>query len=54
MACCELVKVILTIIIIQRSTHAFDCAFDCAFDKSSVCGSLSNANVKVRIQMQMH
>ena len=43
MACCELVKVNLTIIIIQRITHAFDCTFDCAFDKSNVCGSHSNA-----------
>ena len=41
MACCELVKVNLTIIIIQRITHAFDCAFN----KSNVCGSHSNANV---------
>ena len=44
MACCELVNVNLTIIIIQRITHAFDCASDCAFDKSNVCGSHSNAN----------
>ena len=28
MACCELVKVNLTIIIIKRITHTFDCAFD--------------------------
>ena len=35
MACCELVKVNLTIIIIQIITHTFDCAFD----KSNVCGS---------------
>ena len=28
MACCELVKVNLTIIIIQRITHTFDCAFE--------------------------
>ena len=35
MACCELVKVKLTIIIIQRITYAYDCAFDCAFDKSN-------------------
>ena len=33
-------KVNLTIILIQRITHAFDCAFD----KSNVCGSHSNAN----------
>ena len=45
MACCELVKVNQTIIIIQRIMHAFDCAFDFAFDKSNVCGSHSNANV---------
>ena len=45
MAYCEFVKVNLTIIIIQRITHAFDCTFDCAFDKSNVCGSQSNANV---------
>ena len=45
MACRELVKVNLTIIIIQRITHAFEQAFDCAFDKSNVCGSHSNANV---------
>ena len=38
------VKVNLTIII-QRITHAFECAFGCAFDKSHVCGSHSNANV---------
>ena len=38
-ACFELVKVNLTIIIIQRITHAFDCTFD----KSNVCGSHSNA-----------
>ena len=38
MACCELVKVNLTIII-QRITHAFDCAFD----KLNVCGLHSNA-----------
>ena len=38
MACCELVKVNLTIVIIQRITHAFDCAFD----KSNVCGSHAN------------
>ena len=44
MARCELVKVNLTIIIIQRITHVFDCAFGCAFDKSNVCGSHSNAN----------
>ena len=44
-ACCELVKENLTIIIIQRITHAFDWAFACAFDKSNVCGSHSNANV---------
>ena len=37
-------KVNLTIIIIQRITHAFDCTFDCAFDKSNVCGSHTNAN----------
>ena len=43
--CCELVKVNLTIIMIQRITHAFDSTFDCAFDKSNVCGSHSNANV---------
>ena len=55
-ACCELVKVNLTIIIIQRITHAFDCAFGCAFDKTNVCGSHSNTNTmsKVRIQVQMH
>ena len=40
MACCELVKVNLTIIIIQRIIHAFDCTFD----KSNVYGSHSNAN----------
>ena len=34
-------KVNLTMIIIQRITHAFDCAFD----TSNVCGSHSNANV---------
>ena len=45
MACCELVKVNLTIIIIQIITHAFDRAFDCTFDKSNDCGSHSNANV---------
>ena len=39
MACCEFVKVNLTIISIQRFTHAFDSAFNCAFDKSNVCGS---------------
>ena len=38
-------KVNLTIIIIQRIAHAFDCVFSCAFDKSNVCGSHSNANV---------
>ena len=38
MACCELVKVNLTIIIIQRITHACDCTFDCAFDKRNDCG----------------
>ena len=43
MACCELVKVNLTIIIIQRITYAFDCTFGCAFDKSNVCGSHANA-----------
>ena len=41
MACCELVKVNLTIILIQRITHAFHCAFD----KSNVCGSHANASV---------
>ena len=41
MAVFELVKMILTVIIIQRITHAFDCAFD----KSYVCVSHSNANV---------
>ena len=41
MACCELVKINLTIILIQIITYAFDCAFD----KSNVCGSHSNANV---------
>ena len=30
---CELVKVYLTIIIIQRIMHAFDCTCGCAFDK---------------------
>ena len=40
MACCEIVKVNLTIII-QRIMHAFDCAFH----KSNVWGSHSNANV---------
>ena len=48
-ACCELVKVNLTIIIIQRIMHALDCAFGwalgCAFDKSNVCGSQANADV---------
>ena len=34
MACCELVKVNLAIIIIQRITHVLDCAFD----KSNVYG----------------
>ena len=43
MACCELVKVNLTIII-QRITRAFDCTFDSAYDKSNVCGSHSNTN----------
>ena len=43
MTCCELVKVNLTIISIQRITHAFDCTFGCAFDKPNVCGSHSNA-----------
>ena len=47
MACCKRVKVNLTIIIIQRTTHTFDCAFGCAFDKSNVCGSHSNANANV-------
>ena len=45
MACCELLKVNLTIIIIKRITHTFDCAYGCAFGKSNVCGSHSNANV---------
>ena len=45
MACCELLKVNLTIIIIQRIMREFDCTFDCAFDKSNVCGSHSNVNV---------
>ena len=46
-ACCELVKVNLTIIIIiQRITHAFEYKFDCAIDKSNVYGSHSNANFK--------
>ena len=45
MTCCELVKVNLTIIIIQRIMHAFDCTFDWTFDKSNVCGSHSNVNV---------
>ena len=45
MTCCELVKVNLTIIIIQRITHAFDCAFGSAFDKLNVFWSHSNANV---------
>ena len=44
LACCGLVKVILTIIIIQRITYAFDCAYGCAFEKSNICGSHSNAN----------
>ena len=44
MACCEVVKVNLRIIIIQRLMYAFDCAFDCAFDKSNVCRSHPNAN----------
>ena len=35
MVCCELVKVSLTIIIIQRIPHVFEYAFD----KSNVCGS---------------
>ena len=48
MACSELVKVNLTIIIIQRITHAFDYTFNCAFDKSNVCGSHSNANANVQ------
>ena len=43
MVCCELVKVNLTIIVIQRITHAFACEFDCAFDKSNLCESHSNA-----------
>ena len=47
MSCCELVKVNLTIIIIQRIMHGFDCTFDCAFDKSNVCGSHSDANANV-------
>ena len=41
MACCELVKVNLTVIIIKRITHVFDCAFD----KSNVYGSHSNESV---------
>ena len=48
MACSELVKVNLTIIVIQRITHAFDCTFDCAFDKSNVSGSHSKANANVQ------
>ena len=44
MACCELVKVNLTIRIIEKIMHAIDCTFDCAFDKPNVCGSRSNAN----------
>ena len=43
----HIVKVNLTIIIIQRITHAFDCAYGCAFDKSNVCGSHSNTNANV-------
>ena len=38
MACCELVKVNLTIIIIQRIMYTFDCAFGWVFDKSNLCG----------------
>ena len=34
MACCELVKLNITIIIIQRITNAFDCAVDCAFNNN--------------------
>ena len=44
MTCCELVKVNLTLRIIQRITHAFGCTFGCTFDKSNVCRSHSNAN----------
>ena len=52
MACCELVKENLTIIIIQRITHAFERAFDCAFD---IClGRIQMQMFKVHIQMQMH
>ena len=40
MACCELVKVNIRILIIQRIMYAFDCAFD----KSNVCRSHPNAN----------
>ena len=40
MACCELVKVNLTVTINQIITDAFDCAFD----KSNVCRSHSNTN----------
>ena len=40
MACCELVKVNLTITINKIVTDAFDCAFD----KFNVCRSHSNAN----------
>ena len=54
MACSELVKVNLTIIIIQRITYAFDFTFDCAFDKLNVCGSHSNANANVKACIQMH
>ena len=43
MTCCELVIVNVTIIIIQRIMHAFDCEFD----KSNVCGLHSNANANV-------
>ena len=51
----RIVKVILTIIIIPRITHAFDCAFNCAFDKSNILGhtQMQMQMFKVCIQMQM-
>ena len=54
MARCEFVKMNLTIIIIQRITHAFDCAYVVHLTNQMFVGCIQMQMFKVHIQMQVH